>query len=292
MPQALVGVALYPQDRRFRSGLVLAIYGKADLFQEVGHIVADLAPLVLGADDKDDVDGFTLVHPLAIHQLGAHGFHLGGDDLPRFLRIVSVLELLLADGPGQLGVIGEYGVQQRVARPGKAAIDLLNDVLPVHQPVERLAKLRTGKGVQVTLHRCRVKRQLAVGTVGKGVRQVIHPLHRLVQIGIGDVIGIHVHLADAQPGDSRLVRRLFQEHDHVQPAAHPFHRLGGGGDLDFDLDLDLLFDFNSLDDGLDDGLDLAFLLHDLGLLYHDRFHDPLGLGRCAARGQNHGCDQR
>ena len=57
MPLPLLNWAGIPDGRGLAARLVLAIDGEADIFELVGHIVADLAALILGTYDKDEGDG-------------------------------------------------------------------------------------------------------------------------------------------------------------------------------------------------------------------------------------------
>ena len=155
----------------------------------------------------DDDDRLAVELPLAVHQGGAQGFHLSGDELVGALGIVGIQGLDLAGGGNVAGIVSEGAVQRGVLRDGQAAEDFLRDVIAVDQHVHGLADLGDAEGIQAAILEGRaigVEGQLVVGAEGDGVAQVRVGLDGLEQHRIIDGVGVDIDLAGLQLGDSRF----------------------------------------------------------------------------------------
>ena len=228
---ALVGVSSDPDSRGLGGGLVIADDAEAEVFKHGGNVVADLLALILGADEEDYLDGLILVVPDAVDKHCAQRFHFLVNDLGRFVGVVRVLELELAHGVDESGVVGEGVGDGQVARGGEAAVDFLGDEIAVDEVVHGLADAGHGERVEfasaVEDRSDGVKGQLCVYAEGVGVGEAIHPLDGGVDLVIADGEGVGVDFRQIHAGHGRGSGGLFDGDDFIDPGAGTFAHGGG-----------------------------------------------------------------
>ena len=282
-----LGVTAEPAGGGFGGGLVVALDGEADVLQDVGDIVANLQPLILGADKAGEDHGLAVVGPLAVGHCGAHGLHLGGDDLDRLVRVIRVLERNGGDGVGQKGGVLGGVVDGHKARSRQPAGDLLGDIVAVDQPVHGLADLVGVEGVEhARLGELGASRghkgEVVVVAVGGVVLEDVGVKDPGGNVGFGDVVGKDIDVTDLEAGDGGIRVWLFDKDYRVDPGAHPVFGLGNSRDLDDHFLHDCFFLCDDLGHLFFDDLSLAFDDHRL----FDRLDDDLGFW-CGATRREH-----
>jgi|GEM_PF-2621563 len=70
MPLALSRVAAVPDWAGLLRGLILAVDGEADLFELVGNVISNWAPVIFDTDDKNDADRLAVILLFAVYQRG------------------------------------------------------------------------------------------------------------------------------------------------------------------------------------------------------------------------------
>src|SRR4030095_9515228 len=199
MPAAIGRITADPDRRALRGGLVLTIHCKTYVLQKRGNVVSDLPPLVLGADEKNEPHWLTAIVPSLVNQLGTKLLHLLGNDRFRLFRIVGVMEFQPPGHIGQAGVVGKSGGQRQVSRHSKPTVDFLGNIIPIDQPVYRLANRRDVKRIKLSgLGKGRPNRvecKFGTRTVGYLVLDNSRSLYSAVEFGIRDTQSIDIDLS-------------------------------------------------------------------------------------------------
>src|SRR6266536_4442553 len=127
--------------------------------------------------------------PFLINQLRAEFRHLLSDDRFRLSRIVGVVKLKPAGHIGQAGIVGKSSGQRQESRHSEAPVDLLGNVVPVDQPVDRLANGGDVKRVKIAGlgegGPNRVERQFGTGAVGYLILDDSGSLYSTIKFRVG-----------------------------------------------------------------------------------------------------------
>ncbi len=222
VPLAGGGVGGDPEPGGLLGGAVAPLHLEAEPLEQVGQVVPHPAALVLGTDQQAQSHRLLVEEPAPGPALGAELAHAGVDGLPGAVRVVGVAQL---QGPGLFGeprVVGKGGGERQGARHRQAAVELLGHVAPVDQPVEGLADLGQGEGVEAAVGQDRPRR-IEGELAGRAEGQVHVGLHRIAQAidhgGAGDALAEELMAARLdQPGDPAEVG-LAQEDDLVEQRA-------------------------------------------------------------------------
>src|SRR5690606_21268835 len=124
-----------PQRRSLGGRAVQPLGHETDVFQQRGDVVTQRQTFVLYTNQNDDFHRLALVVPDAVDLGRAQLLHLFGDDLLGLDRVIGVLQLQSRRRRRVPGVVRERRVGGEQLGHGQTAVNLVHDVVAVHEHV-------------------------------------------------------------------------------------------------------------------------------------------------------------